>query len=195
MIQANASPKSSNKWLITLLLITVMLTVWMALRTNPTNDEANELEVKHNDFPRKIQPLIAGKLNIAINQNNLILWQELKREPLTDKANNLFKIHSWLVIPPIKKIKPLPPPPPVAPQAPFTYFGKLGDSPKGTLIFLMASDKLYSVVKGENINQQWRLDNEEENILRLTYLPLNLPQVVSKLTKTLAAPALADMNQ
>lgn len=195
MIQANASPKSSNKWLITLLLITVMLTVWMALRTNPTNDEANELEVKHNDLPRKIQPLMTGELNIAINQNNLIPWQELKREPLTDKANNLFKIHSWLVIPPVKKIKPLPPPPPVAPQAPFTYFGKLEDSPKGTLIFLMASDKLYSVVKGENINQQWRLDNEEENILRLTYLPLNLPQVVSKLTRTLAAPALADMNQ
>lgn len=195
MIQANASPKSSNKWLITLLLITLMLTVWMALRNNPTNDEANELEVKHNDLPRKIQPLMTGKLNIAINQNNLIPWQELKREPLTDNANNLFKIHSWLVIPPVKKIKPLPPPPPVAPQAPFTYFGKLEDSPKGTLIFLMASDKLYSVVKGENINQQWRLDNEEENILRLTYLPLNLPQVVSKLTKTLAAPALADMNQ
>lgn len=195
MIQANASPKSSNKLLIILLLMTVMLTVWMALRTNPTNNEANELQVKHNDLPRKIQPLMSGKLNIAINQNNLIPWQALKREPLTDKANNLFKIHSWLVILPVNKIKPLPPPPPVAPQAPFTYFGKLEDSPKGTLIFLMASDKLYSVVKGENINKQWRLDNEEENILRLTYLPLNLPQFVSKLTRTLAAPALADMNQ
>ena len=195
MIQANPIPKSSNKWLIALLLITVMLTVWMALRTNPTNYEANELEVKHNNLPRKIQPLLSGKLNIAIDQNNLIPLQELKREPLSDKDNNLFKIHSWLVIPPVKKIKLLPPPPPVAPQAPFTYFGKLEDSPKGTVIFLMASDKLYSVVKGENINQQWRLDNEEGNILRLTYLPLNLPQVVSKLTRTLAALALADMNQ
>ena len=195
MSQVNVRPKSSNKWLIALLLITVMLTAWMALKSDPANDEANELEAKFDSPPRKNKPLTLEQAEIVTNQNNLIPWQELKREPLTDKANNLFKIHSWLVIPPVKKIKPLPPPPPVAPQAPFTYFGKLEDSPKGTLIFLMASGKLYSVVKGENINQQWRLDNEEANILRLTYLPLNLPQTVSKLTRTVAIPATADMNQ
>lgn len=195
MSQVNISSKSSNKWLIALLLITVMLTAWVALRSNPADDETTDLAVKFDNLPRKNQPLLAGKTEIVTNQNSLIPWQELKREPLTDKANNIFKIHSWLVVPPVKKIKPLPPPPPVAPQAPFTYFGKLEDSPKGTLIFLMASGKLYSVVKGENINQQWRLDNEEANILRLTYLPLNLPQIVSKLTRTLAIPAAADMNQ
>jgi hypothetical protein len=80
----------------------------------------------------------------------------------------------------VKKEKPLPPPAPVAPPAPFSYIGKLEDSPKETQIFLIANNKFYSVVKGENIDQYWRLEGEDANALQLTYIPLNLPQILSK---------------
>ena len=47
----------------------------------------------------------------------------------------------------------------------------------------MANNKLYTVVKGEKIDQQWRFDNEEGELLRLTYLPLSLQQTLSKFAK------------
>ena len=110
---------------------------------------------------------------------------KLKREPLTAKPYNLFKVHSWVVVPPLKKVKQEPAPPPVAPPAPFTYMGKLENTPKDTQIFLVANGKLYTTQAGKKIDQQWRLDAEEPNALRLTYLPLNLPQVLSKSAKPL----------
>jgi hypothetical protein len=47
----------------------------------------------------------------------------------------------------------------------------------------MLNGKLYTVVKGEKINQQWRFEAEDSNTLRLTYLPLNLVQTLSKAAK------------
>ena len=88
---------------------------------------------------------------------------------------------------PAKKGKPLPPAPPVAPPAPFAYMGKIEDSPKGTLIFLMANNKVYSVALGEKIDSFWRLDAEDAQKLTLTYLPLNLRQTLSKAQKLISA--------
>jgi hypothetical protein len=52
------------------------------------------------------------------------------------------------------------------------------------------------VIKGEKINQQWRLDNEDLNSIHLTYLPLGLPQLLSKSTKEVMArnPNPVEMN-
>jgi hypothetical protein len=103
------------------------------------------------------------------------------------KPNDVFKVHSWIVVPPVKKIKPAPPPPPVAPPAPFVYMGKLEDTPKGTLIFLMANNKLYSVIKGEKIDPLWRLDGEDMSSIHLTYIPLGLTQLLSKSARGMIA--------
>jgi hypothetical protein len=46
--------------------------------------------------------------------------------------------------------------------------------------FLIANNKVYSVKKGEKIDAFWRYDNEDANNIYMTYLPLNLPQVLSK---------------
>jgi len=190
---SSAGAKSSNKLLMLVLLITVIATAWTALKED---DATDELVVTKSSKPstamtvrKSQQQAPALTVNALSNSGKLIPWQSLKREPLTDKPYDLFKVHSWLVIPPIKKMKPQPAPPPVAPPAPFTYIGKLEDSPKGTQVFLMANGKLYSVVKGEKINQQWRLDAEDTNALRLTYLPLNLVQTLSKSAKPAAAAA------
>ena len=189
--------QTTNKWLIALLLLTVIATAWTALHED--NDQANtalvlqhissnkQQSVKPNAAITKVNQVLALKQTAPIdkpgNKNALIPWQKLKREPSKTAAYDLFKVHSWLVIPPIKKVKPVPPPPPVAPPAPFTYMGKLDNTPTGTQIFLMANNKLYTVVKGEKIDQQWRFDNEEGALLRLTYLPLSLQQTLSKFAK------------
>lgn len=188
-IDLNMTTKSSNKLLMLVLLMTVAVTVWTALQEDEVVDD---LAVSKPSRPPQV---VSEKYDATVNVNqlqlasgagasqtheHLIPWQRLKREPLSSKPHDLFKVHSWVVIPPVKKVKPLPPPPPVAPPAPFTYVGKLEDSPTGTQVFLMSNGKLYSVVKGEKINQQWRLESEDANTLRLNYLPLNLVQTLSK---------------
>jgi hypothetical protein len=97
-----------------------------------------------------------------------------------NKAVDLFKVQSWEVI---KKVKPAPPPPPMAPPAPFVYMGKLEDTPKGTQLFLLANNRVITVIKGEKIDTLWRVDSEDANSIRLTYLPLNLPQTLTKNAK------------
>ena len=189
---ATVQAQPMNKWLMLLLLLTAIATAWTALFKE--NDSANsDIELQHTSRNpwQTIKPSAPiakanqalAQLQTASNNSALIPWQKLKREPNKTAAYDLFKVHSWLVVPPIKKVKLAPPPPPVAPPAPFTYMGKLDNTPTGTQIFLMANNKLYTVVKGEKIDQQWRFDNEEGELLRLTYLPLSLPQTISKFAK------------
>lgn len=187
----------SSRGLLALLAIAVLLTLWTFLQSDDT-EGTGVIELANDSAPASSKtPATSAiaKLNQvgatslvgnAISLNNL-KPNGLKREPLLTKPYNLFKVHSWVVVPPVKKVKPMPPPPPVAPPAPFTYMGKLdSESPsKNTQIFLMANGKLYTPRAGEKIDQQWRLDAEEANTLRLTYLPLNLPQVLSKSAKPL----------
>lgn len=198
MNQSSAvNAQTSNKWLIVLLLLTVIASAWTALHED--SDKANTaLVLQHisSNKQQSVKPNAAitkGNQGLVLeqtapidkpgNKSELIPWQKLKRESNKTATYDLFKVHSWLVVPPIKKVKPVPPPPPVAPPAPFTYMGKLDNMPTGTQIFLMANNKLYTVVKGEKIDQQWRFDNEEGELLRLTYLPLSLPQTISKFAK------------
>ncbi len=101
-----------------------------------------------------------------------------------DKSSDLFKSQTWYV-PPLPKLAVVtPPPPPAAPPAPFAYLGKMESSPQGTLFFLSGSNKVYSVLVGANIDKSWRLDAEDAGNLRLTYLPLSLPQMLSKSAKS-----------
>jgi hypothetical protein len=60
----------------------------------------------------------------------------------------------------------------------------------------MRGGKLYTAIKGQKIDAQWRLDNEEIDTINLTYLPLNLPQVLSKTTKSIdiATPVADEIN-
>ncbi len=200
---AGASEKSSSKWLLWVLLAVVFLTAWTAFNSEDAeNNNAGELlsnqSLIYNSSTVNItkQSRKPGSNQVAVlnNIDSGISWQNLKREPLQEKVTDLFKVHSWLVIPPVKKVKPLPLPPPVAPPAPFTYIGKLEDVVKGTQIFLLANNKFYTVINGENIDQLWRLDNEDANTLHLTYLPLNLPQILSKSARA-ASINTVEMNQ
>jgi hypothetical protein len=186
---ANPKAKSINSGLIILMLLTLGVTIWTAIHDHTaTDDDSVQLA------SRKVTPSHRSIQNDSIDfeqiriensvktsaKNRLIPWDKLTRNSQQTKPNDLFKVHSWIVVPPVKKVKPPPPPPPMAPPAPFVYMGKLEDTPKGTQIFLMANNKLYSVVKGDKIDSLWRLDGEDVSSIHLTYIPLGLTQVLSK---------------
>ena len=177
-----------SKWLLIILLITVILTAWVAIQGDDA-EGGDAIELAGQRAPSNIHPLnikkgvVPSHIVASTTQNALFAWHKLEREPLQNKTYNLFKVHSWLVVQPVKKIKAQPPPAPVAPPAPFTYVGRLEETAKNPQIFMLANGRLYSTRSGEKIDQQWRLDAEDANALRLTYLPLNLPQVLSKSAK------------
>ena len=203
MVSMNLSGgEQSSKWLLILLSITAILTVWVAIQGNDAEGD-DAIELASQRAPSNIHQLNIKKgvvpsshLVALTPQNALFAWHKLERAPLQNKTYNLFKVHSWLVVPPVKKIKAQPPPAPVAPPAPFTYVGRLEQTAKNTQIFMMANGRLYSTRSGEKIDQQWRLDAEDANALRLTYLPLNLPQVLSKSAKPVdpASAPIAETN-
>ena len=184
---------SINKWLLLLLILAVILTLWMMLRednTDHTIELINQTNIVQDPKAKLINSSIMPpkKGVLMAMQPPLIPWQKLKRAPLTSQPQDLFKVHSWLVLAPVRKAKPQPAPAPVAPPAPFTYVGKLDDSPTGTQFFLMTNGRLFSVHKGEKVDWQWRLDSEDASSLHLTFLPLNLPQILAKTSKSVFLP-------
>ena len=187
---------SINRWLLLLLILVVILTLWMMLRRE-TIDTDNTIEVINQTNAVQVPIANLSITNITpyqkgvlmAKQDSLIPWQKLERAPLSRQPHDLFKVHSWLVRAPVRKAKQQLASVPVAPSAPFTYVGKLDDSPIGTQFFLMENGRLFSVFKGEKIDQQWRLDNEDASSLYLTFLPLNLPQTLTKASKSVFLPA------
>ena len=182
------------KGLLLLLILAVVLTLWTML-----SDDAIDNTIEVINQTSAVQDSVADSSNsnirssqndgVAATQQPLIPWQKLERAPLTSPPQDLFKVHSWLLLAPVRKAKPQPAPAPVAPPAPFTYVGKLDDSPTGTQFFLMENGRLFSVLKGEKISRQWRLDNDDAGSLYLTFLPLNLPQTLTKDSKSVFLPA------
>ena len=187
---------SINRWLLLLLILAMILTLWMMLRQETTCiDHTIEVINQKNAVQDPLAKLTNSSIippkkgALMARQQPLIPWQKLERTPLSSQPHDLFKVHSWLILAPIKKIKAQPEPPPVAPPAPFTYMGKLDDSPTGSQFFLMANGRLFSVHKGDKIDPQWRLDNEDASSLQLTFLPLNLPQTLAKTATSVFLPA------
>lgn len=205
-IKNSAKPKK-NLVLYLVLAITLALTAWLAFNGSGEPEALSAIEIKHqtrvleppSQSVSRIEQTANGssldKVNQAHSQPpfNPLFNRQVNLQSSTHKIQDLFKPHTWFVAPPVKKVVLLPLPPPVAPPAPFNYLGKLEDSPKGTLIFLMANNTLYSVFKGEKINQQWRLDSEDANTIKLTYLPLQLTQVLIKSAKYGAEAAAASV--
>ncbi len=169
-----------SKWLLIALAVTIALTLWAFFQEDITEAEVVELADKRTSTFVSNGSKKSKQTQLTNTQQTEVSLQQLKREPLQGKIENPFKVHSWLVVAPVKKVKAAPPQPPMAPAAPFTYIGKYEDTPTTAQIFLLANGKLYSATLGKNIDTQWRLDGEDANSLRLTYLPLNLPQILSK---------------
>ncbi|MDX1915663.1 MAG: hypothetical protein SFU55_08770 [Methylophilus sp.] len=196
MVNLTPSPAkttSSSPWIWLVLIATIALTAWTAMQGDETasGDSIDLVSTENTAEPvskgTNQNETLPPKTEMAAVTTELVPSQALKRNADTQPIKDLFQVHSWVVIPPTPKLKPVPPPPPVAPPAPFTYVGKLENGPDGTRIFLSDNSKVYSIGKGENINSFWRLDSEDMNNINMTYIPLNLPQVLSKARKIVPA--------
>jgi hypothetical protein len=186
-----ANPQRIGLWL--LLIATILLSVWLAVQSD---DHASSLEVIEPVQPPPKVSIPEQRSAKHSDENSTVrheatLWKVANREGQASKPPNLFPVQSWIVAEPTSRVKPAPLPPPTAPNTPFVYMGKIEDGPKGTQIFLMANNKVYAVVEGDLIDATWRFDQENAQQLLFTYLPLNLPQTLSKTMKanTVYAPS------
>lgn len=191
-----STTQQPNVWLWLALMATVALTVWTSIQPESENTDDDLVSPVTQPVQRLSEqaPSIAKTVSATPpiqSASPSSTWQARNRALLVGKPVDLFPAQDWVVAAPVIKTKPAPPPTPtpIAPPTPFTYMGKMEDGPKGTLIFLMANNKVYSVGIGENVDASWRLDGEDATRLMFTYMPLNLPQTLSK-TQPLIAPEL-----
>lgn len=184
-----------NYYIWLLLLVTLGMTLWMALQEDVETEEIVLNETKLNDqITSKNNPQLARATpgtamgSEQTSAKNMVstppvdAWQLKPRVQLGQPKQNLFVAHSWAP-PPKLIVKAEPAPPPVAPEAPFFYMGKLEEEDGSKQFFVMTQQKLFHVRLGEKINAEWRLDAESDQFLQLTYLPLGLSQTLSKLKK------------
>lgn len=78
--------------------------------------------------------------------------------------------------PPVAQAADDPPPPPSAPPFPYQLVGRLTDGASRAVLNNAQRSAVVGV--GEVVDGQWRVEAVEPAGLRLTYLPLGLPQFV-----------------
>lgn len=66
---------------------------------------------------------------------------------------------------------------PAIPPLPFQYFGKLIENGKRE-VFVMRGDELHSVVAGQKLGADYRVDQITESSISFTYLPLKMKQTL-----------------
>lgn len=113
----------------------------------------------------------------------------LARRKPAPANRDLFAKRSFYVPPPapppppepvaVAPPPPPPAPPPTAPPLPFTYMGKMTDDPTAPLYFLVKNGTLYHVKVGDVIEGTYRIDSVAGASLRIIYLPLDMPQLLS----------------
>jgi hypothetical protein len=194
--------QSPAKWLYALLALTLALVAWTAFHENtvqsdliddqPQQESSSNRRNNQLNQAKKVSSVLFDVENLDASQP--VSLNAIKHQSAEQDIHDVFKVHSWAPVAVPKKEIPTVPPAPEAPPVPFNYVGKLEDSPKGTQLFLMANNKLYTVLVGSDIDQEWRLDSEDVNTLTFTYLPLNLTQNLSKAAKP-PEPATAEVNQ
>lgn len=161
------------------LAVTLALVVWVDSQEKE-QDSGVELARADRTAPRSVAP---ANMVATDTPPSALDWQLLagRKSDAEKPGSDLFKSHRWYVPPPPKPAGPPPPPPkPVAPPVPFAYLGKMEDTPQGTMMILSFNNKVYTAAIGETLDKTWRLDGEDANSVRFTYVPLGLPQQLSK---------------
>ncbi len=198
-------------WVLGTALLLTMAAVFAVQQTEEPADSATEH--KRNDIAnvRIAQTSALTALSVThvtaaagLEPQSLLPEIEEKRKQaqamgVAQPHPDLLSRHAWYVPPAPQAEVSTPVAKPEAPAAPFQYMGKLENSPQGTLIFLSTAGsmgKVQSVIPGQLINSNWRLDSEDASALYLTYIPLGTAQVLSKTAqRTVNMQAEAETNQ
>jgi hypothetical protein len=103
-----------------------------------------------------------------------------RSEPTAGEPGTIFLSASWRLprsSQPIPQAKPILAPTPAAPPLPFTYIGRYEDQAR-PLIFLLWGDRLLLVRAGDVIDGTYRVDAISESVLNVTFLPLQIRQIL-----------------
>lgn len=172
--------KISKNWVWIALVVTVLTSFYVSHLEDESLSVVLKPAKKMSQTPKRTLVMEQTAITNMSVQPLIVRDRVLKQ----DHANNLFKAYKnpalMLKISPSSQQKKLSDEEFVVPPVPFRYVGKMDDSPKGSVVYLTANDKLYTVAKGEKVDAFWRFDEEFLLSLQFTYLPKNKPQVLIK---------------
>lgn len=172
--------KISKNWVWIALAVTVLTSFYVS---HLEDESAPAVVMPTNEISqtRKQASVMQQTAITNMSTQHLIVRDRVLKQ---GHANNLFRAFknpaSVVKIAPPSQQKTLNDEEFVVPPVPFRYVGKMDDSPKGSIVYLTANDKLYTVAKGEKVDAFWRFDEEFLLSLQFTYLPKNKPQVLIK---------------
>lgn len=112
-----------------------------------------------------------------------------KREQTSVVNSDFFKPRVWFTPPPVKKIRPaptspapviveLPPPNPGPPPFPYKFMGSFDNLNGNMIVYLTMGNKFYTLKLGDTLDGTYRIDSFKDNLLLVTYLPLNVVQTI-----------------
>lgn len=150
----------------------LLLTVAAAASVNSQSDQDDgvvQAETSRIRVRQQMPDQLAG-----IESSAEILVDKLKRPALPEKAKDIFAAKSWYVPPPQPKVRPVP----TAPPLPFVYIGKMLEEGNKYSVFLERQSRIYIVSAGKVIDVNYRVDAITPPVMTLTYLPLDIKQIV-----------------
>ncbi|UJP04488.1 MAG: hypothetical protein LZF61_06275 [Nitrosomonas sp.] len=124
--------------------------------------EANPTQLDVNKLGQRKFNALAGEIFLPTN------WEP--KRSMTDPDAQPVKLAQPIAAPP--------PPPPSAPPLQFKYSGKAVEGNQ-TWVFLSQAGENFVTRIGEKINMQYRLDAVTDEIVTVTYLPLNVKQTLN----------------
>ncbi|HUO44299.1 MAG TPA: hypothetical protein VMT94_05230 [Burkholderiales bacterium] len=99
----------------------------------------------------------------------------LEQKPDRDAVGDAFEPRSWA---PVAEPRKGPPPPPQAPPLPFHYIGKIIETEGRVTVFIGNQSRNYVVHEGDTIDNTYHVDAVGADVVKLTYLPLNIQQAL-----------------
>ena len=108
--------------------------------------------------------------------------------PENTRTAALFQSKSWNSPPPSIPIQNLPPPKPMAPSLPFIFIGKMIDGNE-VVLFLSKNGQEYTVKANDVMDGAYRVDKIAEDNATLTYLPMNVQQILTFNSRSAGNPA------
>ncbi len=112
------------------------------------------------------------------------LFSNSRPSLISNSVATLFLKHTWLrPLPPVVQSVVAPPQlqqaqPTSAPNMPFVYLGKYADGIQQFIIF-SRGNRVFTVIQGDLLDNQYRLEKIDANSAQLTYLPLGIQQTIS----------------
>lgn len=175
---------TKNKVLYGLLIITILLSIW--LKQNEDTNTQDSIEViNKSSTNNKMSQHRKGSRQAEDESAVLDIkkWRE-KNAIFNDSKVDLFSKSNWKSeqLEAIKaeqeerlaeaaEAEVIEPPKP--PELPYTYFGQIKENEQASYIILMQGTKMVTTRVGEVINQNWRVDAEDERSIKFTYLPMD----------------------